>query len=90
MPRRTTIFDVMRDADFRKLSEGAQLLGLSQVDPDFGKLPDDAKRAALKLPVYDASKWAKSGDARMQELIAKKEEERRAALYGMIHSHEHV
>lgn len=49
----------------------------------------DAKRAALKLPVYDASKWGKSGDARMQELIAKKDEERRAALYGFIHSHDH-
>ncbi len=49
----------------------------------------DAKRAALKLPAYDATKWGKSGDARMQELLTKKEEERRDALYGMIHSHEH-
>jgi carbon-monoxide dehydrogenase catalytic subunit len=49
----------------------------------------DAKRAALKLPVYDASKWGKSGDARMLELLAKKEEERKAALYGFVHSHDH-
>lgn len=49
----------------------------------------DAKRAALKLPVYDASKWGKSGDTRMQELLAKKDEERRAALYGFIHAHDH-
>ncbi len=49
----------------------------------------DAKRAALKLPPYDPSKWGNSGDARMQQLLAKKEEERRAALYGFIHSHDH-
>jgi anaerobic carbon-monoxide dehydrogenase catalytic subunit len=49
----------------------------------------DAKRAALKLPVYDPSKWGKSGDTRMKELLGKKEEERRAALYGFIHAHDH-
>lgn len=49
----------------------------------------DAKRAALKLPAYDATKWGKSGDTRMQELLAKKEAERRAALYGFIHAHDH-
>jgi len=42
----------------------------------------DAKRAALKLPPYDASKWGVSGDERMQKLLALKEEERRKALYG--------
>ena len=42
----------------------------------------DAKRAALKLPPYDPSKWGKSGDTRMQQLLALKEEERRKALYG--------
>jgi carbon-monoxide dehydrogenase catalytic subunit len=50
----------------------------------------DAKRAALKLPAYDASKWGKSGDERMKLLLAKKEEERRAALYGFVHAHEHA
>ncbi len=49
----------------------------------------DAKRAALKLPAYDPSKWGKSGDARMQALLAKKAEERRAALYGFVHGHDH-
>ncbi len=49
----------------------------------------DAKRAALNLPAYDASQWGNSGDARMRELLARKEEERRAALYGFIHSHDH-
>jgi carbon-monoxide dehydrogenase catalytic subunit len=49
----------------------------------------DAKRAALKLPPYDPSKWGKSGDERMMQLLAKKEEERRAALYGFVHSHDH-
>ena len=43
----------------------------------------DAKRAALKLPAYDPTKYGKSGDARMLELLAKKEEERRQALYGV-------
>ena len=42
----------------------------------------DAKRAALKLPPYDPSKWGKSGDERMKQLLALKEEERRSALYG--------
>ena len=42
----------------------------------------DAKRAALKLPPYDPSKWGKSGDDRMQKLLALNEEERRTALYG--------
>jgi carbon-monoxide dehydrogenase catalytic subunit len=42
----------------------------------------DAKRAALKLPPYDPSKWGKSGDERMRQLLALKEEERRKALYG--------
>jgi len=42
----------------------------------------DAKRAALKLPVYDPSKWGKSGDARMQQLLALQTEERQRALYG--------
>lgn len=49
----------------------------------------DAKRAALKLPVYDASKWGHSGDARMKELLARRDDERRAALYGFIHTHNH-
>ena len=42
----------------------------------------DAKRAALKLPAYDANKFGKSGDERMNELLAKSPEERRAAIYG--------
>jgi carbon-monoxide dehydrogenase catalytic subunit len=41
----------------------------------------DAKRAALKLPIYDASKWGKSGDKRMRELLTLKD--RQAALYGL-------
>jgi len=42
----------------------------------------DKKRAALNLPKYDASKWGKSGDARMPELIALPLEERIEAVYG--------
>jgi len=42
----------------------------------------DERRAALKLPEYDATKWGKSGDARMLELIELPFEERQAALYG--------
>jgi carbon-monoxide dehydrogenase catalytic subunit len=42
----------------------------------------DEKRAALGLPEYDASKWGRSGDARMQELIELPLEERMQAMYG--------
>lgn len=49
----------------------------------------DAKRAALKLPVYDANKWGNSGDERLKELLARREEERRQALYGWLHAHQH-
>jgi carbon-monoxide dehydrogenase catalytic subunit len=43
----------------------------------------DAKRAALGLPEYDASKWGRSGDARMNELLELPVEERAKAMYGM-------
>ncbi|UCC86350.1 MAG: anaerobic carbon-monoxide dehydrogenase catalytic subunit [Anaerolineales bacterium] len=42
----------------------------------------DERREALKLPKYDASKWGKSGDARMLELVELPFAERQAALYG--------
>jgi len=42
----------------------------------------DERRAALKLPEYDASKWGKSGDARMLQLMELPFAERQAALYG--------
>ncbi len=43
----------------------------------------DKKRAALKLPEYDASKFGKSGDARMGELESLSFEEQQKALYGV-------
>ena len=43
----------------------------------------DKKRAALGLPVYDATKFGKSGDARMLELEKLPIAERREALYGV-------
>ncbi len=42
----------------------------------------DERRAALKLPEYDASKWGTSGDKRMLELVELPFAERQAALYG--------
>jgi carbon-monoxide dehydrogenase catalytic subunit len=42
----------------------------------------DKKRAALGLPVYDATKWGNSGDARMLELEKLPVEQRRTAIYG--------
>jgi carbon-monoxide dehydrogenase catalytic subunit len=42
----------------------------------------DKKRAALGLPEYDASKWGKSGDRRMPELLELPLEERIEAVYG--------
>jgi carbon-monoxide dehydrogenase catalytic subunit len=42
----------------------------------------DERRAALKLPAYDPTKWGQSGDGRMQELLELPFEERIGALYG--------
>ena len=42
----------------------------------------DKKRAALKLPAYDADKWGRSGDWRMEEFMALPVEQRAAAQYG--------
>jgi anaerobic carbon-monoxide dehydrogenase catalytic subunit len=42
----------------------------------------DERRAALKLPAYDPTKWGKSGDARMHELLEMPIEARIGALYG--------
>jgi carbon-monoxide dehydrogenase catalytic subunit len=42
----------------------------------------DAKRAWLKLPAYDPSRFGSSGDWRMRELMALPPEERMAAQYG--------
>jgi carbon-monoxide dehydrogenase catalytic subunit len=43
----------------------------------------DEKRAALGLPVYDPTKFGRSGDARMLEMEALPVEARREALYGV-------
>ena len=43
----------------------------------------DKKRAALKLPAYDPNKWGKSGDQRMEKLLAMPLEQRADALYGV-------
>jgi carbon-monoxide dehydrogenase catalytic subunit len=43
----------------------------------------DKKRAALGLPEYDASKWGRSGDARMNELLELPVEDRIRATYGV-------
>ncbi|HEY74140.1 MAG TPA: anaerobic carbon-monoxide dehydrogenase catalytic subunit [Thermoflexia bacterium] len=43
----------------------------------------DKKRAALGLPEYDASKWGRSGDRRMPDLLEIPFEERIEAVYGL-------
>jgi carbon-monoxide dehydrogenase catalytic subunit len=43
----------------------------------------DKKRAALGLAEYDASKWGRSGDWRMPDLLALPFEERIEAAYGL-------
>jgi len=43
----------------------------------------DKKRAALGLAEYDPSKWGRSGDRRMPDLLALPLEERIEAIYGM-------
>lgn len=42
----------------------------------------DKKRAALKLPAYDPTRYGKSGDARMAEVLRLPVEARAEALYG--------
>jgi carbon-monoxide dehydrogenase catalytic subunit len=42
----------------------------------------DKKRADLGLPEYDATKWGRSGDKRMSELLELKFEEKLEAVYG--------
>ncbi|NOZ26454.1 MAG: anaerobic carbon-monoxide dehydrogenase catalytic subunit [Chloroflexi bacterium] len=44
----------------------------------------DKKRAALGLPEYDPSRWGKSGDWRMPELLELPLEERIEAVYGQV------
>jgi len=43
----------------------------------------DAKRAALKLPAYEPSRFGTSGDRRMKALMDLPLEERQSAIYGM-------
>jgi carbon-monoxide dehydrogenase catalytic subunit len=43
----------------------------------------DKKRAALGLPVYDATRFGRSGDRRMLELEAIPIEQRRTSIYGV-------
>jgi hypothetical protein len=43
----------------------------------------DKKRAALGLPVYDPTRFGRSGDARMLELESLPLAERRVAIYGL-------
>jgi carbon-monoxide dehydrogenase catalytic subunit len=43
----------------------------------------DKKRAALGLAEYDASKWGRSGDHRMPDLLELPLEERIEAIYGV-------
>jgi len=42
----------------------------------------DKKRAALGLPAYDPERFGRSGDARLQELLALPAEAQAAAIYG--------
>jgi carbon-monoxide dehydrogenase catalytic subunit len=44
----------------------------------------DKKRAELGLPEYDASKWGRSGDRRMPDLLEIPFEERIEAVYGAV------
>jgi carbon-monoxide dehydrogenase catalytic subunit len=59
-----------------------------EFEPDRGQMVAkalahiDAKRARLKLPSYDPTRFGKSGDRRALEWSALPEEERQAAVYG--------
>jgi len=43
----------------------------------------DKKRAALKLPAYDPSRFGQSGDFPLKDYFALSPEEQQAYLYGM-------
>jgi len=85
--------DRMADSDIvlRYISEGWEKLYGGKME--FIADPDemvrstldhiDKKRAALGLPEYDAQRFGRSGDARMQEFEQLPLEEQRAALYGV-------
>ncbi len=85
--------DRVSDSDLvlRYLSEGWERLYGGKLE--FTNNPDemirrtlehiDKKRAALKLPAYDPSRFGRSGDRRVLELEMLPLAQRRAALYGM-------
>ena len=87
MPDRVSDSDIV----LRYISEGWEKLYGGKMefiaDPDemIRRTLDhiDKKRAALGLPVYNAERFGRSGDARMVELEKLPLSERRAALYGM-------
>lgn len=47
-----TVPDLLRDPEFRKLPREQQLIGLREVDSDFGTLPEEAQFAALDDPEF--------------------------------------
>jgi carbon-monoxide dehydrogenase catalytic subunit len=65
---------------------GARLEFIEDVDEIIRRSIEhiDKKRAALGLPEYDATKWGKSGDQRMPDLLALPLEERLEAVYGTV------
>jgi hypothetical protein len=72
---------------------GGRLEFITDVEEIFRRTVEhiDKKRAALGLPEYDASKWGRSGDARMNQLLDLPVEERIQAIYGGNgNGHEHV
>jgi carbon-monoxide dehydrogenase catalytic subunit len=64
---------------------GGRLEFVTDVEEIYQKTVEhiDKKRADLGLPEYDASKWGRSGDARMKELLELPVEERIKAAYGV-------
>jgi phospholipid N-methyltransferase len=50
-----TVPDLLRDPEFRKLPRDQQLLGLREVDAEFGGLPEEAQLAALDDPEFQPS-----------------------------------
>jgi len=86
MPDRVSDSDVV----LKFISEGWEKLygGKLEFIPDPDEMVKktlehiDKKRAALGLPVYDPTKFGRSGDARMLKLEALPLAEKRAAIYG--------
>jgi hypothetical protein len=78
------VLEIMGDVWERKV--GGRLEFIEDAEEIVRRTVDhiDRKRAALGLAEYDASKWGRSGDQRVPELLTLSLEDRIEAIYGEV------